>query len=129
MRKYVAEWKGKKIFLTEEDYERLSMRFDIRNFDLGQTLYINRVVCPLCKKYLTNNLCIGCTFNKFNDRVNSGCFRILDQISKEIKVIQCLYLCDDYIAFRLSHKNEATELINYVKELLLTEFQLVVRKK
>ena len=130
MKRYVAEWKDKKIVLTEEDYKTLLERFDIRNFKLEEDLYINEVFCPLCKKHLVNSRhCGGCTFNKFYNRGRLGCLKILDQISEEIKAEQCLELLFDTVNFRSKHFDEATKITSRIRVLLMSKFKLVGRQK
>ncbi len=124
MEKYVAKWKGREIVLTVEDYEILLERFDIRNFEIIARLYRNKVICPLCKEYISEQCC-GCTLDKFYSLGRPGCLEILDQIIEEIKTDQCLNLCTSQIIFSLEQKDEATKLINYVKGFLSTEFQLI----
>jgi len=129
MRRYIAEWEGKKIILTEKDYEILMRRFDIRNFELKETFYyINKVACPLCNKYLMNRHCRGCTFNKFYKSGRPGCTKIMYQISEEMKVHQRLNLSSGQIIFPLKYEHEAKELIHCIRRLLMTRFQLMVNK-
>ena len=127
MKKYVANWEGKKIVLTKKDYKILLKRFEAKNFELINSFYVNDVICPLCKKYIKDT-CNGCTFSKFDADNSFGCIEILNQIYEEIKVGTCLNLGRNQINFSLARKDEATKLINYVKGLLLTEFQLVERE-
>ena len=129
MKKYVAEREGKEMILTKRDHKKLLKRFEIKNFKLKGSYYENKVACPLCDKFIDNH-CSGCTFNKYSGGHNFGCIGILKQISKEIKSNhQHLNLCVNNINFSSNNFDEVSKFITHIKGLLLSEFQLAVRKK
>lgn len=80
MKKYYGELLGKKVVLSEGDWEQLRNRYDarlaVKNY--GDEYRIS-VECPLCGEYLVFG-CRGCTFNKFrnNGTTSEGCTNSLE---------------------------------------------------
>lgn len=76
--------KDKVISMTNKDHAQMLRRFDPKRFKdmchTSTTRVINKVGCPLCKKYNVDpNPCKGCTLGEFtlNNSIDRGCMVIL----------------------------------------------------
>lgn len=79
MKKYYGEFLGKKIVLSEGDWEQLRNRYDVGLAVKEAEEYRISVPCPLCHDYLPTG-CHGCTFNKFRyvGTTSEGCTNSLE---------------------------------------------------
>lgn len=79
MKKYYGELKGKKIVLSEANWEQLRKRYDVERVVHMDNEYRINIDCPLCYDYLVHG-CRGCTFNKFekNGSTSEGCTNVME---------------------------------------------------
>jgi len=121
MKKYIAEWRGKKIVLSQDDYKILLERFDINNFETIHGRPLNLIHCSLCYKYKE---CGGCTFDLY--RKDVGCIKIITEVLKEIaqKPFENMFI--DRNSVWLTHNvEEGKRAIALIRELLITRFKVM----
>ena len=129
MKKYIAEWRGKKIVLDEDDYKKLLERFDLNNFVEEKlcgyniyTIYLtNQTFCPLCKKHFD---CQGCPFDLYPR--DTGCVKIIAEVLEEtiknpFSAVQ-IYRNNINLVYNIE---KGKRVVTLIRELLITRFKIV----
>jgi len=117
--------KDKVISMTNKDHEQMLRRFDPKRFEdmchASTTRVINKVGCPLCKKYNVNpNPCKGCTLRKFgsDNSIDRGCMIILKRDIIGLYSQVHLLMMGNAVTYLKAFKGESVKQLNQVMDFL-----------
>ena len=128
---YEATIKGKKVRLTNRDFESILKRFDVSRFKLTseEDYCWNNMSCSLCKKHHSvKESCGACPFDVFRRGsleqffVQEGCMVLITDTTKGERALK---LNPSSIKYRQDNKDRAITQLKRIHRKLKTKFKKV----